>query len=191
MQAPAQPAAAQQFDSVTSVTEFDSAASRPRVGEQLRALEFERDATRTSSAPVLRELADDRNVARTSRAHSTAEQRTQQRKRRRERLKKDAEELKVSECMHAFVVVHARSSRGRRGGGGGGALGEQLWLRQPARPMGRVPRPAPGRRQRVWHWGQQCYRPHYARRASAGGCPVCANVNVLTCLPLCHPICSY
>ena len=74
MQAPAQPAAAQQFDSVTSVTEFDSAASRPRVGEQLRALEFERDATRTSSAPVLRELADDRNVARTSRAHSTAEQ---------------------------------------------------------------------------------------------------------------------
>ena len=65
MQAPAQPAAAQQFDSVTSVTEFDSAASRPRVGEQLRALEFERDATRTSSAPVLRELADYRNVART------------------------------------------------------------------------------------------------------------------------------
>ena len=110
MQAPAQPAAAQQFDSVTSVTEFDSAASRPRVGEQLRALEFERDATRTSSAPVLREVADAANVARTSRSHSTAEQRTQQRKRRRERLKCEAEELKVSECMHAFVVVHARSS---------------------------------------------------------------------------------
>ena len=97
MQAPAQPAAAQQFDSVTSVTEFDSAASRPRVGEQLRALEFERDATCTSSARVLREVTDAANVARTSRSHSTAEQRTQQRKRRRERLKCEAEELKVAE----------------------------------------------------------------------------------------------
>ena len=65
MQAPAQPAAAQQFDSVTSVTEFDSAVSRPHVGEQLRAVAFKRDATRTSSAPVLRELADEGNVVRT------------------------------------------------------------------------------------------------------------------------------
>ena len=50
MQAPAQPAAAQQFDLVTSVTEFYSAASRPRVGEQLRAVEFERDAIDLHSA---------------------------------------------------------------------------------------------------------------------------------------------